>query len=127
MVNYQVTDYVENNDLICFGLSSHEVEEWLPEWTPKAQRDLEILASWFPKDIANDLIVRPVSKSDWNWTSYATRGQLRCMLGLAVIRELPIKNFYIRCWLSYAWLVFFVSKGLGRGLRYQRPIVFYNH
>jgi len=127
MVNYQVTDYVQDNDLICFGLSSHEVEEWLPEWTPKAQRDLEILQSWFPKDKANDLIVRPVSKSDWNWTSYATRGQLRVILGLAVIRELPIKNFYIRCWLSYAWLVYFVSKGLGRGLRYQRPIVFYNH
>jgi len=36
MVNYQVTDYVQNNDLICFGLSSHETEEWLPSWTPKA-------------------------------------------------------------------------------------------
>merc|ERR1712153_269014 len=46
---------------------------------------------------------------------------------MAVIRELPIKNFYVRCWLTYFWMMFFVSKGLGRGLRYQRPIVFYNH
>ena len=36
MVNYQVTDYVQDNDLVCFGISSHEVEEWLPSWTPKA-------------------------------------------------------------------------------------------
>jgi len=46
---------------------------------------------------------------------------------MAVIRELPIKNFYIRCWLSYAWLMYFVSKGLGRGLRYQRPLVIYGN
>jgi len=127
MVNYQVTDYVQDNDLICFGLSSHEVEEWLPSWTPKAQKDLDILASWFPKSKADEIVVRPVSKSDWNWTNYASRAQLRCLLGMAVIRELPIKNFYIRCWLTYAWLVFFVSKGLGRGLRFQRPLVMYNH
>ena len=56
-----------------------------------------------------------------------TRSSLRCLLGIAVIRELPIKNFYIRCWLSYFWLMFFVSKGLGRGLRYQRPLVVYGH
>ena len=98
--------------------SSHEVEEWFPQWTEKAQSDLDILSSWFPKSKTNDIVVRPVSKSDWNWTNYATRAQLRCLLGLAVIRELPIKNFYVRCWISYFWLVFFVSKGLGRGLRY---------
>lgn len=126
MVNYQVTDYVQDNDLICFGLSSHEVKEWLPEWTPQAKKELDILASWFPRSKANELLVRPVEKSDFNWTNYATRAQLRVLLGLAVIRELPIKNFYIRCWLSYAYLMFFVSKGLGRGLRAQRPLVVYN-
>ena len=68
-----MTDYVENNELIAFGLSTHEVEEWLPEWTPKAKHDLSILASWFPKSKYNEIIVRPVSKSDWNPTSYATR------------------------------------------------------
>ena len=126
MLNYQVTDYVENNELICFGLSSHEIEEWLPSWTQKAQHDLQILASWFPKNKADEIMVRPAEKSDWNWTNYTTRAQVRCLLGLAVIRELPIKNFYVRCWIAYAYMMFFVSKGLGRGLRYQRPIVFYN-
>ena len=126
MVNYQVTDYVENNELICFGLSAHEVKEWIPEWTPKAQKELDILSSWFPRKKADEIITRPAEKSDWNWTNYATRAQVRCLLGLAVIRELPIKNFYIRCWISYAYLAFFVSRGLGRGLRHQKPIVFYN-
>ena len=118
MVNYQVTDYVEKNDLVCFGISGHEVEEWLPEWTPKAKHDIAILASWFPKNKYDEFIVRPASKSDWNWTNYASRGQLRCLLALGVIRELPIKNFYVRSGLTYLWLIFFVSKGLGRGLRY---------
>ena len=103
------------------------MEEWFPQWTDKAQKDLDILSSWFPKSKVNDIVVRPVAKSDWNWTNYATRAQLRCLLGLLVIRELPVKNFYVRCWISYFWLVFFVSKGLGRGLRYQRPLVMYNH
>lgn len=73
MVNYQVTDYVQDNDLICFGLSSHEVKEWLPEWTPQAKKELDILASWFPRSKANEMFVRPVEKSDFNWTNYATR------------------------------------------------------
>eukprot|EP00356_Strombidium_inclinatum_P003628 CAMPEP_0170485220 /NCGR_PEP_ID=MMETSP0208-20121228/4533_1 /TAXON_ID=197538 /ORGANISM="Strombidium inclinatum, Strain S3" /LENGTH=209 /DNA_ID=CAMNT_0010758801 /DNA_START=40 /DNA_END=667 /DNA_ORIENTATION=+ len=126
MVNYQVTDYVENNDLVCFGLSSHEVEEWLPGWTPTAQRDLSVLKSWFNKDKPEDYLVRPATPSDYNWTRYATKAQVRCLLGLLVIRELPIKSFYARCWLVYGWLVLFVSKGLGRGLRSQRPLVTYN-
>lgn len=127
MVNYQVTDYVQNNDLICFGLSSHEIEEWLPTWTPKAQRDIDIITSWFPRSRANELLVRPCQKSDFNWTNYATRAQVRCLLGLAVIRELPIKNFYVRCWITYAYLLTFLSRGTGRGLRHNKPIVMYNH
>ena len=118
MLNYQVTDYVENNELICFGLSAHEIDEWLPEWTPKAKKDLDILASWFPRDKVNELITRPAEASDHNWTNYATRAQVRCLLGLAVIRELPIKNFYVRCWITYAYMLFFMSRGIGRGLRY---------
>lgn len=34
---------MQNNDLICFGLSSHETEELMPNWTPKAQKDLAIV------------------------------------------------------------------------------------
>merc|ERR1712083_23906 len=85
------------------------------------------LKSWFPREDADNIIVRHVGKSDHNWTNYATRGQLRCLLGLAVIRELPIKNFYVRCWITYFWLYYFVSQGLGRGLRYTRPILMLNH
>jgi len=126
MVNYQVTDYVEDNDLVCFGISSQEIEEWLPGWTPKAQADLAVLRSWFPKSKADDMYVRPSTRSDYNWTSYATRAQVRCLLGLLVIRELPIKSFYARCWLVYGWMVLFVSKGIGRGFRNQRPLITYN-
>jgi len=52
---------------------------------------------------------------------------MRCLLGLLFIRELPIKNFYIRCWIAYGWIMFFVVNGLGRGLKDSRPIVMYNH
>jgi hypothetical protein len=44
-INYQQPEYVMNNDLICFGLSSHETEEWLPNWTPKAEKELAIVSS----------------------------------------------------------------------------------
>jgi hypothetical protein len=127
MVNYQVTDYIENNELVCFGISGHEVEEWMPKWTPKAQREIDVLRSWFKKDAVEEMFVRPVSKSDWNWTNYATRAQVRCALGIMVIRELPIKSFYARCWLTYGWLMMFVTNGLGRGFRMQRPLFFYDN
>ena len=74
-----------------------------------------------------DVVTRPAFRSDFNWTNYASRAQLRCLIGLLAIRELPIKNFYIRCWLAYAWIIFFVARGLGRGLVKTRPIFLYNH
>ena len=73
-----------------------------------------------------DVLTRPCYKSDFNWTNYTTRAQIRCLLGILFIRELPIKNFYIRCWLAYAWIIFFIAKGIGRGLKYTRPILMYN-
>lgn len=42
-INYQQPEYVANNELINFGLSSHEVEEWKIEWTPKAEKELAIV------------------------------------------------------------------------------------
>ena len=42
-INYQQPEYVQNNELINFGLSSHETEEWQPNWTPKAEHDLAIV------------------------------------------------------------------------------------
>ena len=85
------------------------------------------MRSWFPRTQPDGVVTRPVYRSDFNWTNYATRAQLRCLLGLLFIRELPIKNFYVRCWLAYAWLIYFVLRGLGRGLKTSRPIVLYNH
>lgn len=127
MLNYQVTDYVQDNDLICFGLSSHEIEEWLPSWTPKAQKDIDILSSWFPKSKANDILVRPVNKSNHDYTAYTTRAQVRCTLALLAIRELPIKSFYTRGIIAYIYCMTFMAKGTGRGFQYQRPIVFHGH
>jgi len=108
-------------------LSSHEIEEWLPSWTPKAQKEIDILASWFPRSKYDEIIVRPAQKSDWNWTNYATRAQVRCLLAIAVIREMPIKSFYVRSVITYVYLLTFLSRGTGRGLRFERPIVMYNH
>jgi len=72
-------------------------------------------------------VTRPVYRSDFNWTNYATRGQLRCALGLLAIRELPIKNFYVRVGIAYVWCTYFIIRGLGRGFSYRRPLVMYNH
>ena len=42
-INYQVPEYIKDNELICFGLSSHEVEEREFNWTPQAEKDLAIV------------------------------------------------------------------------------------
>jgi hypothetical protein len=117
---------VANNELICFGLSEHNLEERMPTWTDQAQHDFSVLKSWFPRR-SMDEVTRPVYRSDFNPTSYASRAQVRCVLGLLVIRELPIKNFYVRCGLAYTWIIYFIVRGVGRGLRSNRPIVMYNH
>ena len=72
-------------------------------------------------------ITRPVHQSDFNFTDYASRASLRCGLGLLAIRELPIKNFYARCGLAYVFVIYYCIRGAGRGLRPNRPIVFWNH
>ena len=107
-------------------MSEHTLEESMPTWTPQAERHFAVLRSWFPRR-KMDEVTRPVYRSDWNWTNYASRAQVRVALGLAVIRELPVKNFYARCCLAYVWCMWFVIRGLGRGLRTNRPIVLYNH
>ena len=128
MVNYQVSEYVQDNDLVCFGLSSHDVEEWTPHWTNQAQKDLDIIASWYTKQNAvKNLLYRPSTLSDWNYTSYASRASLRVLVAVALIRELPIKSFYARSAIMYAYLLFFITNGTGRGFTHFRPIVFYNH
>jgi hypothetical protein len=73
------------------------------------------------------MIVRPCQKSDWNFTNFCTRAQIRCLLAILAIRELPIKSFYVRTGIAYVYLLFFLSRGTGRGLRNERPIVLYNH
>jgi hypothetical protein len=72
-------------------------------------------------------VTRPVYKSDFNYTNVATRANLRCLLGILVIRELPLKNFYVRTGLGYIWLIYFVLRGNGRGFYANRPIFFYNN
>ncbi len=42
-VNFQQPEYVQDNELINYGLSTHEMEEAQPTWTPKAIHDVEIV------------------------------------------------------------------------------------
>jgi len=42
-INYQTPEYIMNNELICFGLSSQDSEEWQHNWTPKAEKELAIV------------------------------------------------------------------------------------
>ena len=46
-INYQTPEYVMNNELICFGLSSHDSEERKMSWTPQAEKDLAIVRITF--------------------------------------------------------------------------------
>lgn len=92
--NYQKTDYAQNGELMCFGLSEHSLTEYRPTLSEKARKDLELLASWIYKN--DNLVVRPAYKSDFNANHDLARIQLRVLLGLLFIRELPIKSFSAR-------------------------------
>ena len=52
-VNDQTPEYIQNNELICFGLSSHDSEEWQMNWTPKAEKDLAIVRNLYLKNLSN--------------------------------------------------------------------------
>ena len=71
-------------------------------------------------------LTRPVYRSDENFTNYTTRAQIRTLIGLLAIRELPIRSFYVRVGLAWTWITFFLVRGLGRGLGSRRPIIMYN-
>ena len=43
-VNPQISEYVQDGELVCFGLSEHVVEEQLPMWTDKAITDFNIVS-----------------------------------------------------------------------------------
>lgn len=81
---------------------------------------------WFPRGKMLE-VTRPVYKSDFNFTNYASRAQLRVILGLLAIRELPLKNFYTRATLAYFWIIYHIVRGSGKGLRHNRPLVLWNH
>ena len=85
------------------------------------------MLSWFNKKDADEVLVRPAYKSDFNFTHYDTRAQVRMALGYLVIRELPIRNFYARAIILYMYGSWFLLRCLGKGMRVSRPIVLYNH
>ena len=92
--NYQKTDYAQNGELMCFGLSEHSLTERLPVWSEKAKKDLAILKSFLTKDESQ--LCRPAYKSDWSQNTDLWRAQFRFTIGLLVLRELPVKSFVSR-------------------------------
>lgn len=92
--NYQRTDYAQNGELMCFGLSEHSLTELVPTLSEKAKKDFDILKSFMEK--GEGLWTRPAHKSDWNLSKDHTRMAMRLTLGLLFIRELPIKSFVTR-------------------------------
>lgn len=122
----QKSDYVEDNEMVCFGVSEDVLEERHPMYTEQAKHDIGILYSWFPKRNMDDMI-RPAYRSEWNFTWDATRANIRCGLGLFVIRELPIKNFYTRIGIGYLYCTYFIIKGIGRGMFASKPTFVYNN
>lgn len=93
--NYQKTDYAQNGELMCFGLSEHSLTEHLPKLSEKARKDLELLKTWFNKK-DETLLTRPAYKSDFNQNKDLWRAQFRFTLGLLVLREMPVKSFVSR-------------------------------
>ena len=123
-MNYQRTEYSQNGELLCFGLSEHDLTEMMPKWSETAQKDINLLRSWFSNK-GEDLLARPAYKSDFNMNIDLWRAQLRFALGGLLIRELPIKNFFARVFIIYIYGCYFLGRGLSKGLRPEKPAVYY--
>jgi hypothetical protein len=121
--NYQKTDYSQNGELMCFGLSEHSLTEFLPRFSDKAKKDVELVKSWFGKK--EKLLARPAFNSAWSTNKDLFRSQLRFSLGLLFIRELPIKSFVSRSVIVYFYCFYFLSRGLSKGSRSSKPGVYY--
>ena len=93
--NYQKTDYAQNGELLCFGLSEHSLTEHLPKFSELARKDLDLIKSWYYKS-GEDLFQRPAYKSNWSMNGDLWRAQLRFTLGLLILRELPFKSYVSR-------------------------------
>ena len=59
------------------------------------------------------------------WRKLPDQSTDQTLTGLTMLQE--IKNFYARCALAYTWCIYFIIRGVGRGLKYNRPIIMYNH
>ena len=44
-LNPQKPEYVQNNELVCFGVSEHTLEENIPQWNEKALTDFHIVST----------------------------------------------------------------------------------
>jgi hypothetical protein len=121
--NYQRTDYAQNGELLCFGLSEHSLTEHLPKFSEKAKKDLELVQSWVKHN--DNLLVRPAYKSDFNANHDLARIQMRVLLGALLIRELPVRSFTARCVIIYFYATYFIGRGLSKGLRHYKPSVHY--
>jgi len=122
----QKSDYVQDNEMVCFGVSEDVMEERNPIYTEQAKHDISIMYSWFPRRNMDD-VIRPAYRSDWNFVEDANRANVRCGLGLFVIRELPIKSFYTRFAIGYLYINYFLIKGIGRGMFDTKPGFHWNN
>jgi len=122
-INYQKTDYAQNGELLCFGLSEHTLSENTPRFSEKAQKDLEVISALFNNN--EDLLSRPAFKSDFTLATDFNRAKLRLILGGLFIRELPIKSLTARCVIMYFYVTYFIGRSLAKGFRDYKPVVHY--
>ena len=73
--NYQRTDYAQNGELLCFGLSEHSLTEHLPRLSEKAKKDLDLIQSW-RKNSNDEALARPAFRSDKTYPGEFNSGSL---------------------------------------------------
>lgn len=84
---------------------------------------MTLLKSWMNSYVANGGNPRPAFDSKFNPTIDAARSQARMLLAVLLIRELPIKSFYARCFIVYFYCYYFIGRSLRKGWFQERPII----
>ena len=116
-----------NGELICFGISEHILKEFYPKWSEKAAKELNQVHALFKGLTPDQLMPRPAYNSTFSETNHGLRDKARLFLAIALVRELPIKNFYARSFVVYFTFMWGIFSLFGRGNLNQKVKIYYNH
>lgn len=88
---------------------------------------MALVRDLFKSYTPDQLLPRPAHNSTFSELNHGARSKARFLIALALVRELPIKNFYARSFVVYFTLSYGIFSLFGRGHMQYRTKYYYDH